>query len=90
MNQNWQTDERLNQISWDKRTFLMNWMKEQQANSNGPEQMLASVLALNQTLNNKNMTFTKEEQSILSEILFDALSPAERQRYILIRQMLGA
>lgn len=87
MNQNWLNDQRLNQISWDKRTFLLNWIKENSYKKK--EELLPAMMALNATMQRKNLHFTKEEQEIFNEIILDAMTPAEKQRVQMLQQMLS-
>lgn len=86
MNPNWLNDQRLNQIGWDKRTFLMNWVKEH--SGLGKNEMLSSMMALSSSLQQKNLNFSKEESAILNQILLDAMSPAEKQRLELLQTLL--
>ncbi|MBO4997091.1 MAG: hypothetical protein J6D02_03725 [Lachnospira sp.] len=86
MNPNWLNDQRLNQIGWDKRTFLMNWVKEH--SGLGQNEMLSSMMALSSSLQQKNLNFSKEESAILNQILLDAMSPAEKQRLELLQTLL--
>lgn len=87
MNQNWLNDQRLEQIGWDKRTFLLNWIKENSYKKK--EDLIPAMMALNATMQKKNLSFTKEEQKIFNEIILDAMTPAERQKVQMLQQMLS-
>lgn len=86
MNPNWLNDQRLNQIGWDKRTFLMNWVKEHSGLKQN--EMMSSMMALSNALQQKNLNFSKEESELLNQILLDAMSPAEKQRLELLQTLL--
>lgn len=86
MNQNWLNDQRLEQIGWDKRTFLLNWIKENSYKKK--EDLIPAMMALNATMQKKNLSFTEEEQKIFNEIILDAMTPAERQKVQMLQQML--
>lgn len=47
------------------------------------------MMALNATMQRKNLHFTKEEQEIFNEIILDAMTPAEKQRVQMLQQMLS-
>ncbi|MDD5948483.1 MAG: hypothetical protein PUC39_01955 [Lachnospiraceae bacterium] len=87
MNQNWLNDQRLEQIGWDKRTFLLNWIKENSYKKK--EDLIPAMMALNATMQKKNLSFTEEEQKIFNEIILDAMTPAERQKVQMLQQMLS-
>ena len=87
MNQNWLNDQRLEQIGWDKRTFLLNWIKENSYKKK--EYLIPAMMALNATMQKKNLSFTEEEQKIFNEIILDAMTPAERQKVQMLQQMLS-
>jgi hypothetical protein len=86
MNQNWLNDARLEQISWDKRTFLVNWLKDNAYKKK--EDLLPAMLSLTSTMNAKHLSLTPDEQRILSAVIQDAMSPAERQQYQMIQNLL--
>ncbi len=86
MNQNWLNDQRLNDISWDKRTFLLNFMKEHKYNSK--EEFIPLMMLFHSNMQNRNLQFTKEEQALLLDIMTDAMSPNEKQQFSRIMELL--
>lgn len=85
MNPKWLNDQRLYQISPEKRLLLTNWLKENQQLKSSD--MLPSLLALNSLLNSKNITFSPAERNILIQILKDYMTPSERQTLNMIQSM---
>lgn len=86
MNPNWTNNPKLNQIAWDKRTFLQNFItKNKHSNM---EELLPLILSLKQSMRKQNMSFTKEEEAILSEVLLENLSPQEKKSFELLKNMM--
>lgn len=53
------------------------------------EELLPQILQINQELNRRNMNFTKEETSLLMDIIEESLSPAEQQKFNLVKGFLS-
>lgn len=45
-----------------------------------PETMLPKILSINKELTKRNLNFTKEETTLLINIMKENMSPAERQK----------
>lgn len=45
-----------------------------------PEVMLPKILSINKELNKRNLNFTREETTLLVNIMKENMSPAERQK----------
>ncbi|MGN0436570.1 MAG: hypothetical protein ACI4D8_08080 [Wujia sp.] len=52
------------------------------------EEILPEILKINQELNRRNMNFTKSETEILLESIEETLSPADRQKFNMIKGFL--
>ena len=87
MNLNWQNDERFQKIGWEKRTFLINWMKEHGPGNNNM-QLMSLVMSLNQAIKQKNLDFTAQENELLNELFFDSMTPAEKQRFQMLQALM--
>ena len=86
MNPNWLNDQRLNQISPEKRIILTKWISEnKQMNSSD---ILPSLLALNTLLNNHKITFSDFERTTLIQIIKDYMTPSEKQTLNMIQSMI--
>lgn len=49
------------------------------------EQLLPEIMKINQELNRRNMNFTKSETSLLMEAIEESLSPAEKQKFNMLK-----
>lgn len=53
------------------------------------EELLPQILQINQELNRRNMNFTKEESTLLMDIIEESLSPAEKQKFSMVKGFLS-
>ena len=53
------------------------------------EELLPQILQINQELNRRNMNFTKEESALLMDIIEESLSPAEKQKFNMVKGFLS-
>ena len=49
------------------------------------EELLPQILQINQELKRRNLSFTKEESALLLEAMEESMSPAERQKFQMIK-----
>lgn len=49
------------------------------------EQLLPEIMKINQELNRRNMNFTKNETSLLMDAIEESLSPAEKQKFNMLK-----
>ena len=52
--------------------------------SMSPETMLSKVMTINKELSKRNLNFSKEESSLLIQILKQSLSPSDQQKVDLL------
>lgn len=76
MNNDWQKDPRLKSMNGEKVQFLINFT--QQLNNAPKDQILPRFLSLTAEASSKNITFTNEETSLLTDILAGYMDPASR------------
>ena len=48
-------------------------------------ELLPQILQINQELKRRNLSFTKEESALLLEAMEESMSPAERQKFQIIK-----
>ncbi len=53
------------------------------------EELLPEIMKINQELNRRNMNFSKNETEMLMEVIEESLSPADRQRFNMIKGFLN-
>ncbi|MBQ9279266.1 MAG: hypothetical protein IJ224_11615 [Lachnospiraceae bacterium] len=53
------------------------------------EELLPEIMKINQELNRRNMNFSKNETEILMDVIEESLSPADRQRFNMIKGFLN-
>ncbi len=86
-NQDWTNNPVWNQINPHKKQFITNFLK--QADQLTPIQALPLFMDLQKQMQEKNLTFTKQEVSLIMEaISTQQLSPQEQLAYQTIKQML--
>lgn len=86
-NQDWTNNPIWNQINPHKKQFITNFLK--QADQLTPIQALPLFIDLQKQMQEKNLTFTKQEVSLIMEaISTQQLSPQEQLAYQTIKQML--
>ena len=49
------------------------------------EELLPEIIKINQELNRRNMNFTKNESEILMDVIEESLSPADRQKFNMLK-----
>jgi hypothetical protein len=60
-----------------------------QSSKNTPlEKMLPKIMSINQGLNKRNMSFTKEESQLLIDILKENMTPDQRQKVDMLMNLL--
>jgi hypothetical protein len=60
-----------------------------QSSKNTPlEKMLPKIMSINQGLNKRNMSFTKEESQLLINILKENMTPDQRQKVDMLMKLL--
>jgi hypothetical protein len=60
-----------------------------QSSQNTPlEKMLPKIMSINQGLNKRNMSFTKEESQLLINILKENMTPDQRQKVDMLMKLL--
>lgn len=52
------------------------------------EELLPEVLKISQELNRRNMGFTKKESELLLDVIEESLSPADKQKFNMIKSFL--
>ena len=63
---------------------IINEIKEQ-SRYQSAEELLPQILQINQELKRRNLSFTKEESALLLEAMEESMSPAERQKFQMIK-----
>lgn len=82
-----QNDPRLQSIDPMKLKIIMEISRK--SKSKPLEQLLPEIMKINNELNRRNKSFTKSESDLLLEIIEESLSPAERQRFNMIKSYLN-
>lgn len=86
-NPDWTNNPVWNQINPHKKQFITNFLK--QAEQLTPMQALPLFMDLQKQMQDKNLTFTKQEISLIMEaISTQQLSPQEQLAYQTIKQLL--
>ncbi len=86
-NPDWTNNPVWNQINPHKKQFITNFLK--QADQLTPIQALPLFMDLQKQMQDKNLTFTKQEISLIMEaISTQQLSPQEQLAYQTIKQLL--
>lgn len=53
------------------------------------EQLLTEVMKINQELNRRNMSFSKQESELLMTAIGETLNPNERKRFEMIKNLMA-
>lgn len=53
------------------------------------EDMLPQIMMVNKELKRRNLEFTKEETNLLTEILMQDMSPADKKRFMMLRSFMN-
>lgn len=80
-------NQRLNGIDPVKLKIIME-IREKSKNKS-IEELLPEIMKINQELNRRNMNFSKDETSVLMDVIEESLSPAERQRFNMLKGFMG-
>lgn len=57
----------------------------EQSKHKSMEELLPEIMKINQELNRRNMNFTKDETALLMDAIEESLSPAEKQKFNMIK-----
>jgi hypothetical protein len=60
----------------------------QKSKGHSMEEMLPQIMLINKELKKRDLEFTKEETELLMDILMEDLSPADRQRFQMLRSLM--
>lgn len=85
MNGDWQNDPRLKSMNPEKVQFLISFA--QQLGNAPKDQVLSRFLSLTAEAGSKNISFSNEETSLLTEILMGSMNPADRGRLDMLRML---
>lgn len=77
------SDSRLSNISPIK-LKIINEIREQSKHRK-MEELLPEIMKINQELSKRNMNFTREETGLLLEVIEESLSPADRQKFQMLK-----
>ena len=66
---------------------IINEIREQ-SRYHSAEEMLPQILQINQELKRRDLSFTKEESALLLEAMEESMSPAERQKFQLLKSIM--
>lgn len=53
------------------------------------DELLPEIMRINKELNRRNMNFTKDESTLLLDAIEESLSPAEKQKFRLIKEFMN-
>jgi hypothetical protein len=59
-----------------------------QSKNKSIEELLPEVMKINQELNRRNMSFTREESELLMDTIEGTLSPQEKKSFAMIKSMM--
>ena len=82
-NDNFKNNPKLQGIDPLKLKIIME-IKEQSKHKS-MEELLPQIMQINQELNRRNMNFSKSETALLMEAIEESLSPAEKQKFNMIK-----
>ena len=85
MSNDWTKDPRLKSMNPEKLQFLINFTE--QLNSTPKDQALSRFLAFTAEAGSKNISFSNEETSLLSDILMSYMNPADKGRLDMLRML---
>lgn len=85
MNNAWKQDPRLKSMNPEKIQLLSDFTE--QLNKTPKDQMLVKFFALSAEANNRNISFSDQETSLLAEILINYVNPAERNKIDMLRML---
>lgn len=67
---------------------IINEIKEQ-SRYQSMEELLPQIVQINQELKRRNMSFTPEESALLMDAMEESMTPAERQKFQIIKSMMN-
>lgn len=79
-------DPRLKNIDPIKLKVIMEIREQSKYKS--MEELLPQIMKINQELNRRKMNFTKEESALLLDVIEETLSPAEKQKFNMLKSFL--
>ncbi len=82
-NSDFMHNSRLSNIDPIKLKIIME-IREKSKNKS-VEELLPEIIKINQELNRRNMNFTKNESEILMDVIEESLSPADRQKFNMLK-----
>ena len=82
-NSDFMHNSRLSNIDPIKLKIIME-IREKSKNKS-VEELLPEIMKINQELNRRNMNFTKNESEILMDVIEESLSPADRQKFNMLK-----
>ena len=85
MNDSWKQDPRLKSMNPEKIKFLTDFAE--QLNTTPKDQMLARLIAFSAEARRRNISFSDQETRLLTDILINYLTPADRSRFDRLRSM---
>ncbi len=62
---------------------------KEQSKHKSMEELLPEIMKINQELNRRQMSFTKNESELLLDAIEESLSPAERQKFQMIKSFMS-
>lgn len=86
MNDQWKQDPRLKAMNPEKIQFLEEFAK--QLNDTPKDQVLARFIAMSSEAQRRNISFSQQETTLLTDILISHMDPALKSRLNLFRGML--
>lgn len=86
MNNSFESNPKLKNINPLKLKIITE-IKEQSKNKS-MEELLPQIMQINQELKRRNMSFTPNETELLLSAIEESLSPAERQRFNLLKSFM--
>lgn len=86
MNSDWLNHPTMKNISLEKKSILIDFMKE--ADGLTIEKAMPLFVKTNTRLKALGLTFTKEESDLITEILTSNLSPAEKKKLEAIKKLM--
>lgn len=86
MNQEWLNSSEFKGLPPIKQALLKALITEGAGKS--PEELLPAFMKANSELNKRGMNFTSKESSLLMSALIESMSPEERKKFEMLRQLM--
>lgn len=61
---------------------------KRQSQSKTMEQLIPEIMKINKELTRRNMNFTREESSLLMDVIEDSLSPEDKKKFQMLKSFL--